>query len=111
MIDKRYIDKFALKYTKMVKVCEHLYGNLHPSDVVGMLRSQGMHQSQIAVHLGVSLSAIRQWQRPEAGGVIYDDEHRERVRKTMIALNERIRRGEVRMRSPWRNQRLFAGSK
>jgi len=111
MRDKRYTDIYALPETKMIRVCMTRYGQ-HPSDVITMLRLQGMHQYEIAADLGVSLSTVRHWQRPEVGGTIYGEAHRERSRELMTRLNDQMRRGELkRARTPWRKQRLFSGSR
>lgn len=106
MTDKRYAPLCQLPETKMVRLCVSQYG-LHPSDVISMLRNDGMHQRDIAALLGVSLSSVRHWQRPDVGGTIYDDAHRERARKAMRRINAQ----GLNHRSTWRGQRICPGSR
>ena len=105
MMDKRYKIAQQLLYTRMVKICESKYPGMHPADVVSYLRlGEKMTQRQAADYLGVSISCIRQWQKPEAS--IHNITpfeiltKRENARRT----NERVKSGEIVSGTRWRLQ-------
>jgi DNA-binding transcriptional regulator YiaG len=105
MTDKRYEISQRLSYTRMVKICESRYPGMHPANVVTYLRvGERMTQEQAANHLGVSISCIRRWQKPEAS--VHNITPLEMLTKRNNAnrLNERIRKGEIKSGKRWRSQ-------
>jgi hypothetical protein len=106
MRDLRYEIIQRLPYTRMVRICEDRYPGMHPADVVSYLRlGEQMTQEQAAKYLGVSLSCIRRWQKPEAGVHILTERELESKRRSAQALNGKIRNGEIVSGRRWRNAR------
>ena len=105
MNDVRYRWRGELKYTRMVGACERMYPGMHPADVVSYLRlGEGMTQEQAAEHLGVSLSTIRHWQKPEASIHIVTEREIDAKRANAMRTNERIKSGEIQPSNSWRTQ-------
>jgi len=94
--DIRYRWRGELKYTRMVKVCGVRFPGRHPADVVSYLRlGEHMTQEQAAKYLGVALTTIRRWQKPEAGVHNMTAKEMEAKRANARRMNERVRNGEI----------------
>jgi DNA-binding transcriptional regulator YiaG len=73
--------------------------------VVSFLRlGEQMTQEQAAAHLGVCLTTLRRWQKPEAGIHNITAKELDTKRRHAQVLNEKISRGEVVMGKMWRSR-------
>jgi len=104
-VDVRYKSRDDLRYDVMVRTCEKKHPFMHPSDVVSFLRiGEQMTQKQTAKYLGVSVTTIRTWQKPEAQIHIYTEKERQVKRRSAIRLNELADQGLVKRGKKWRNE-------